>query len=43
MGTINSVHINGSGYKKLETVESVTAMAFGDDTLFWMTISGNGL
>ncbi|XP_013877868.1 very low-density lipoprotein receptor isoform X2 [Austrofundulus limnaeus] len=37
MGTINAVHINGSGYKKLETINGLTAMTLVDDALIWMT------
>ncbi|XP_070402476.1 very low-density lipoprotein receptor isoform X1 [Nothobranchius furzeri] len=39
MGTINSVHTDGSGYRKLETVDGPTAVALSDDTLIWMTVS----
>uniref|UniRef100_A0A3Q3FC24 Very low-density lipoprotein receptor-like n=1 Tax=Kryptolebias marmoratus TaxID=37003 RepID=A0A3Q3FC24_KRYMA len=39
MGTINSVHINGSGYKTLETADSLSAMALGENALIWMTVS----
>lgn len=43
IGTIHSVHINGTGYKKLETLDGLTAMTLGDDALIWMTTNGNDI
>ena len=39
MGTIGSVHVNGTGYRELEAGDGLTAVALGDK-MFWMTTGG---
>lgn len=41
-GTIGSVHMNGTGYREFEAGDGVTAVAFGDNTMLWMTVGGKG-
>ncbi|KAF6716964.1 hypothetical protein FQA47_002697 [Oryzias melastigma] len=42
LGMISSAHINGSGYKELEAADGLTSVAFAEDTMFWITVSGVG-
>lgn len=43
LGTIGSVQLDGSGYRELKAGDGLAAVALSDDTLLWMTVSGNGL
>lgn len=42
LGSIGSVQLDGSGYVELKAGDGLAAVALSDDTLLWMTVSGNG-
>lgn len=41
LDVIGSVQLNGSGYKELKVADGLAAVALSEDSLVWMTVSGN--
>lgn len=41
LGVIGSVQLDGSGYREVKAGAGLAAVALSDDTLLWMTATGN--
>ena len=41
LGSIGSVQLDGSEYREVKVGDGLAAVALSDDTLLWMTVTGN--